>query len=287
MVGNGLSTSPSTVPPTQRAAFPLVTIGDNVRLQARHTSRQAVAPLAATTAFALFTAFRTALTLRLSSPSLHQHALVTRHLGIQSLALVYGYSMGAMQALHWSALYPALVPRVAATCGTATCHQYNAVFLEGLLAILGEAGDGEKQPNMGAFGRVYAGWGLPDSWYRQQLWRQHGGHASLDAFLRDSWEGWTTRAVPDDMRCQLHTWRHGALTTQQLGGITARVVYLPSPGDRYFNLQDVTEEAACVPRSSIVPLSTDWGHRAGDPHRPGQEGDFEVVRAAVHQLLRT
>ena len=225
------------------------------------------------------------------SPSfLQQHALLTRHLGIQSLALVYGYSMGAMQALHWAALYPSLVARVTATCGTATCHQYNAVFLEGLLAILGPAAQGDgtaAQPNMGAFGRVYAGWGLPDSWYRQQLWRQHGGHASLDAFLRDSWEKWTTNAVPDDMRCQLRTWRDGALTREQLGGITAKVVYLPSPGDRYFNLPDVTDEARCVRGANIVPLSTDWGHRAGDPHRPGQEADYGVIRAAVQELLRT
>jgi homoserine acetyltransferase len=38
MVGNGLSTSPSTVAPHHRAAFPLVTVGDNVRLQARGRS---------------------------------------------------------------------------------------------------------------------------------------------------------------------------------------------------------------------------------------------------------
>ena len=295
MVGNGLSTSPSTVAPQHRHTFPLVTVGDNVRLQARVSRSATHRP---STSIVLLDLLCIPDPLPLCATA--QHHLLTRHLGVTSLALCYGYSMGGMQALHWAALYPAMVQRVAATCGTASCHEYNAVFLEGLLSILGpptpaHAADGAPQgrplpsPNLAAFGRVYAGWGLPDSWYRKQLWRQHGGHATLDAFLRDSWEKWTTNADADNMRCQLRTWRDAKLTQAQLAGITARVVYLPSPGDRYFTLPDVEAEARSIPGglAQVVPLSMDWGHRAGDPHRAGQEADYERIRATVHALLRS
>ncbi len=62
MLGIGLSSSPSnTPPPFDRAAFPHVTLYDNVRCQ---------------------------------------HRLVTEHLGIDRLKLVVGFSMGAQQAFQ-------------------------------------------------------------------------------------------------------------------------------------------------------------------------------------------
>ncbi|MFI5014101.1 MAG: alpha/beta fold hydrolase [Hyphomicrobiales bacterium] len=40
-----------------------------------------------------------------------QHRLVAEHFGVERLAAVYGFSMGAMQAYHWAALFPAMVER--------------------------------------------------------------------------------------------------------------------------------------------------------------------------------
>jgi len=98
MFGNGLSSSPSNAPvPIDRAAFPRVTIHDNV---------------------------------------VAQHRLVTQHLGLARLALVAGFSMGAQQAFHWGALFPESVGAIAAICGTARTSPHNAVFLEGLRAAL-------------------------------------------------------------------------------------------------------------------------------------------------------
>jgi homoserine O-acetyltransferase len=289
MLGNGLSTSPSNAAPSAAGdpfadpSFPLVTAADNVRLQ---------------------------------------HALLTQHLGVPRLALAYGYSMGAMQALHWAALHPHFVQRVLASCGTASCHAYNALFLEGLLAILDVVPEGAGRGGGGAadvaaletralraFGRVYAGWGLPAEWYANALWAQHGGYASLDDFLTRSWEAWTVNAHAGDLRAMLRTWRSSALSgafdarngeldaaaeAAALGRITARVVYMPGRGDRYFPMDTIAAEAALVGRSvpgggaagaTLVPLSSAWGHRAGDPHRPGQEADAELMRRTVAELL--
>ena len=56
-----------------------------------------------------------------------------RHLEI---ALVYGWSMGGMQAYHWAACHPDMVERAAIVCGSARCSPYNHVFLEGVKAAL-------------------------------------------------------------------------------------------------------------------------------------------------------
>ena len=96
MLGNGLSSSPSNTPaPHDGPRFPQVTACDNVRLQ---------------------------------------HRLVTEKFGVKRLALVAGWSMGALQTFHWGALYPDMVERIAPFCGSAKCSRHNFVFLEGVKA---------------------------------------------------------------------------------------------------------------------------------------------------------
>src|SRR5690348_6794629 len=98
MFGNGLSSSPSnTAPPYDRARFPGVTLYDNVR---------------------------------------QQHRLVTEKFGIEKIALVVGWSMGAQQSYQWGALYPDMVARIAPFCGSARTARHNFVFLEGVKAAL-------------------------------------------------------------------------------------------------------------------------------------------------------
>ena len=48
-----------------------------------------------------------------------QHHLLTRHLGIERLALVTGASMGAEQTYEWAVRYPSMVERAAPIAGTA------------------------------------------------------------------------------------------------------------------------------------------------------------------------
>jgi homoserine O-acetyltransferase/O-succinyltransferase len=130
MLGNGLSSSPSNTPePYNGSRFPLVTACDNVRVQ---------------------------------------HRLVTEKFGIKKLALVTGWSMGALQTFHWGALYPDMVERIAPFCGSAKCSRHNFVFLEGVKAALtadaafmgrlvqretgeGLAGDGARLCRLGIF----------------------------------------------------------------------------------------------------------------------------------------
>ena len=110
------------------------------------------------------------------------------------LPLIFGYSMGAMAALHFAALFPDRVQRVAAVCGAATVSHYNRVFLASLKAALcaDPAWDDGAQSFLGpparglqAFGTIYAGWGLSPSFYREEefLRPEVGDFKNLDDFI--------------------------------------------------------------------------------------------------------
>lgn len=80
MLGNGLSTSPSnTPPPYDRARFPHITVYDQIEAQ---------------------------------------YKLVTEEFGIEKIALVTGWSMGAGQTFQWAVSHPEMVERIAPFCGS-------------------------------------------------------------------------------------------------------------------------------------------------------------------------
>ena len=56
--------------------------------------------------------------------------------GIDHVACVYGWSMGALQAYHWAALFPDAVERIVVNCGVARTAVHNQVFLRSLMATL-------------------------------------------------------------------------------------------------------------------------------------------------------
>ena len=109
--------------------------------------------------------------------------------GIERVACVYGWSMGAIQAYHWAALFPNAVERIVVNCGVARTAVHNRVFLRGLMATLEAApehtGDGrflsEPRAALRAFGRIYAGWALSQDFYRAGLHLESGSAGNLGA----------------------------------------------------------------------------------------------------------
>ena len=180
LFGNGLSSSPSNTPwPLTGDRYPNVTYYDAVRVQQR---------------------------------------LLHEVFGISKVKLVYGWSMGAMQAYHWAVAFPDLVERIAVVCGSARCAPHNAVFLESVRAALtADAAyvDGAftARPVRGqrAMGRVYAGWALSQEFYREEVWRTIG-FTSLEDFLVRFWEANFSRRDPADLLAQLWTWQHGDIS---------------------------------------------------------------------------
>lgn len=261
MFGNGLSSSPSTQePPFGPERSPLFTHWDNVHAQRR---------------------------------------LLAEVFGIEHLALIYGWSMGAQQALHWGAIFPDQVARICAVCGSARTSIHNRVFLEGVRATL--TGDPAwtgthftAHPTRGlrAMGRVYAGWAMSQAFYREKLY-ETVGFTSLEDFLVRSWEANFLRRDAHDLLASLETWLASDISDnaiyngdleRALGAIKARSIIMPSRTDLYFTPEDSALETAMMPHAEYRPIESIWGHRAGNPAL--NPADEAVLRQAVSDLLR-
>lgn len=256
LFGNGVSTSPSNAAPAQRGPrFPRVGIADNVRCQYR---------------------------------------LVREHLGVSRVALVTGWSMGAVQSYQWAVDYPDDVACLLPFCGAARCSPHNRVFIEGVRAALRADpvfADGHYacKPVAGlkAFGRVYAGWAYSQAFFREGLYRSLGLD-SIDAFL-EAWEDEHLVWDANDLMAKFWTWEHadvsagarfGGNLAAALGSIRARTIVMPGDQDLYFTLQDNRAEAALIPNAELRPLHSPYGHCAGAP------GRFPAEMAVVEQAMR-
>lgn len=130
-----------------------------------------------------------------------QYALVTNHLHISHAFAVLGWSMGAAQTYQWATQYPEFMDKIAPFCGSAKTSLHNQVFLEGvkgaLVAGKGAASAGicngyttqpeakewtkeQTENGLKALGRVYAGWGFSQAFYRQKLFETALGYKDLE-----------------------------------------------------------------------------------------------------------
>ena len=260
LFGNGLSSSPSNTPwPDVGSRYPDVTCFDAVHVQRR---------------------------------------MLAQLWGIEKVALVYGWSMGAMQAYHWAALFPGQVERIAVVCGAARCAPHNHVFIEGVKhALMADPAyrDGvfTERPVRGlrAMGRIYASWALSQTFYRDEMWRALGA-TSLEDYLVSAWETTFARRDPADLLAQFWTWQHGDISAnavyggslpRALAAIEARVLLMPGDHDMYFQVEDNRLELQHLRRAELVPIRSVWGHRAGNP--VSQPEDRAFIERHVSALL--
>lgn len=230
-----------------------------------------------------------------------QHRLLVERLDIARIVLVYGWSMGGMQAYHWAALHPEMVERVAVVCGSARCAPFNHVFLEGVKAALTadpafRDGRFATQPTAGfmAMGRVYAGWAMSHAFYRDEAWRELG-FSSLEDFLARSWDGTFARRDANDLLAQIWTWQNGDIAqAPQFGGdlaralaaIRAHVLLMPGRTDSYFQPRDNEDELPLLVNArsaELAPIPSIFGHRAGNP--VAIPADRAFLREKVQALL--
>lgn len=259
LFGNGLSSSPSNTPaPYNGPHFPHTTVYDNVRCQYR---------------------------------------LVTEQFGIDRLALVMGWSMGAQQTYHWAALYPEQVKCILPYCGSAKTSVHNWVFLEGIKAALTadeqwQNGHYNTPPERGlkAFARVYAGWAYSQTFYREGLYRKLG-FESVDALLT-WWEednlGWDA----NDLLALIWTWQHADVSDnplhqgdfeRALRSLTPRAIVMPSATDLYFPPEDNAIEVQFMPNAELRVMASQWGHAAGGPGY--SKADTQLIATAIQELL--
>ncbi|WEW54775.1 alpha/beta hydrolase family protein [Emydomyces testavorans] len=228
-----------------------------------------------------------------------QYELVTKHFKIKHLRAVVGWSMGAGQSFQWASQYPEFMDLIVPFCGSAKTSLHNQVFLEGVKSALlsakrfkssgsgenGVAVDGgsyrpwtpeEREAGLKAFGRVYAGWGFSQAFYRERLYETVLGYGNLEDFMVNFWERLFASKDPDDLLVMLQTWQNGDISQQDpyngnfqsaLKGIKARALVLPGKTDLYFPPEDSEYEVANmlpgVAQLDVFPSI--WGHWAGGP----------------------
>lgn len=260
LMGNGLSSSPSTAPPPYDGPrFPIVTLWDNIAFQ---------------------------------------HTLLTEELGVERIALVAGWSMAGCQSYQWAAQYPDMVDAILPFCASAKTSPHNIVFLEGVKAALCADQDWNNgaytaPPVRGlkAFGRVYAGWAFSQAWYREELHKQIGFETFEDLLVdweEDHADNWDA----NNLLAKLKTWQLGDISDnplyngdfeQALGAIKARAILLPCTHDLYFPPQDNENEALHMPNADCRPFESPWGHCVASP---GNVPDFHTfLDGCITELL--
>ncbi|MFM9089423.1 MAG: alpha/beta fold hydrolase, partial [Cyanobium sp.] len=118
-----------------------------------------------------------------------QRRLLEEVFGVESPALIYGWSMGAQQGYHWAVLEPERCQRLLALCGTARTTAHNRLFLLSLRQALtadpawtGVGFDGEPLQGLRTFALVYASWAASQPFYRSFPLAGHG-YGSVEAYV--------------------------------------------------------------------------------------------------------
>jgi homoserine O-acetyltransferase len=260
LFGNGHSSSPSNTPePFHGPRFPMMTIRDNV---------SAV------------------------------HQLLIKGLGVQHLKAVIGFSMGAEQAFQWAVSYPRFADKIVATSGTAKCWPHGVVRLESqITAITNDPafanGDYSSPPARGleTFGMVWAAWLYSQEWWRKELWKNSARPAMTFDSVMDRFHHFIPGADANDLILQCRTWeKHDVGGTPGFGGnvekalqsIQVPVLYMPSETDLYFPLSDARYEAGFIPRVTLKPIPSLWGHTAGAASNPA---DARFLNETIGEFL--
>ncbi|KAI0805928.1 Alpha/Beta hydrolase protein [Xylaria sp. FL0064] len=227
-----------------------------------------------------------------------QYRLVTEELGVKHLRAVLGWSMGAAQTFQWITQYPDFVDLAVPFCGAARCSRHNQVFLEGvkstLIAAKGAASGGinkfeatdasqyrdwtveERETGLKALGRVYAGWGFSQAFYREKVYETHLGFKDLEEFMVEFWEAWALSKDPENMMTMLNTWQSADCSNQErykgdfelaMKSIKAKTLVLPGKTDLYFPPEDSEYEVANMSPGigKCIAFPSIWGHWAGGP----------------------
>lgn len=226
-----------------------------------------------------------------------QRRLLEEVFGVESPALIYGWSMGAQQAYHWAVLEPERTQRICCLCGTARTTPHNRLFLLSLRQALtadphwnGRGFTGTPEQGLRSFALIYASWAASQAFYRQGSHLALGYH-SVEDYVERSWLPAYRRHDPHDLVAMLDTWLANDVASEAglgsdlaaaLGRVRARAVVIASSSDLYFPAEDCALEAAAMPGARFVRLDSPLGHRAGNPHDGAAER--ARIRSCVDRL---
>jgi homoserine O-acetyltransferase len=134
-----------------------------------------------------------------------------------------------------------------------------------------------------AFSLVWTAWLYGQEWWRRELWKiDSKPGTTLSQVLDEYRTHFIDNADANNLILQLRTWeQHDVGTTPGFGGdtqkalasIKAPVLYMPSETDLYFPVGDARYECQFIPRCTLLPIPSLWGHPAGAGASPA-DGTF-------------
>ena len=223
-----------------------------------------------------------------------QRRLLKERFGVERIALIYGWSMGAQQAYHWGALAPEAVERLCCLCGTGRTTPHTRLFLLSLRQALtadpawtGSGFDGEPLQGLRTFALIYASWAASQPYYRSLSLAAHS-YGSLEDYVENAWLPLYRRHDPHNLVAMLDTWLAcdvaaaagcGEDLAAALGRIQARVSVVAGKHDLYFPPADCGAEAALIRGASFLVINSHLGHRTGNPR------DDPAVQARLRQAV--
>ncbi|EEU35681.1 uncharacterized protein NECHADRAFT_54365 [Fusarium vanettenii 77-13-4] len=222
-----------------------------------------------------------------------------RHLGIQFLDVVLGFSMGGQCTYYWTMMHPEFLANAIVICSSARTSRHNHQFLEGPKAALMNScdyADKTRSPNspplrgLGAFGKAYSAWLTSAEWF------EHEEYKSMGYETQEAWD--SSMAVtsyyswgPDDLLAQLSMWQRGDITVLSgssslqaaLAQIKARVLLMPCHTDQYFRWEASQKESSWIQDATLNVIPSIWGHLAGIGINPV---DREWMDKAIDEFLK-
>jgi homoserine O-acetyltransferase len=211
-----------------------------------------------------------------------QRRLLAECFGVESPALIYGWSMGAQQGYQWAVRYPNQVRRLCCVCGTGRTSNHNRLFLLSLRHALlsdrhwnGRSFNEEPIDGFRTYALIYASWASSQPFYNQI-------DQPMEEYVEEHWLPHYRRHDPRDLIAMIDTWLEhdvGELLPQ----IEAEVSLVAATRDLYFTVDDMAADATLIPNCTLTQIDSLLGHRAGNPH--SSESEQRQLREVVDQLL--
>jgi homoserine O-acetyltransferase len=223
-----------------------------------------------------------------------QRRLLEEVFGVESPALIYGWSMGAQQAYHWAVLEPERTQRICCLCGTARTTPHNRCSCSACARPSPPTPTGTDTASPAGRSRGCAASpsstpaGPPARPSTARVRHRALGYSSVEDYVERAWLPAYRRHDPRDLIAMLDTWLANDVASEAgladdlaaaLGRIRARALVIAASSDLYFPPEDCAAEAAAIPSARFERLESPLGHRAGNPREAPAE------RASIRHWL--
>ncbi len=216
-----------------------------------------------------------------------QRQLLSEAFGVNRLALIYGWSMGAQQAYQWAVDWPEWVERLCCVCGSTRTSPHNRLFClslrQALTADANWNGSGFSDPpdqGLRTYALIYASWAASQPFFR-------GLQEPVERHVEQQWLPHYQRHDPRDLIAMLDTWlahdvADGGNLPAVLAAIRARTAVVAGSHDLYFTPDDLAADAEAIPDAQWHLIQSELGHRAGNPHSsPPEQQQLQQIAAGL------